>query len=241
MLPQSFTALITASMMWLLTGCAAHAITGEGPMKSTEYPLENVRSVSIEVPADVRLFQSDEERLVVHAQDNVLDVLVIDINRRSLDIDTVRGTDLRWGTELRFDVYVRDLDKLSFAGSVDFETDGFQTENLDVSISGSGDGELYNLDIGNLSFSSSGSSELEMSGEVDTLRIDSSGSSDVDAVELRARVVELDSSGSSDVRVWAVERILIDASGSTDLRYRGQPVIDQQSISGSATIRSLGN
>jgi len=51
--------------------------------------------------------------------------------------------------------------------------------------------------------------------------------------------VSIDGSGSNDIRVWAIERLSIDASGSTDIRYRGQPVIEQQSISGSATIQSL--
>jgi hypothetical protein len=77
--------------------------------------------------------------------------------------------------------------------------------------------------VSELEAMSSGGSDLRLSGTADSVAIQASGGSDIDARDLRARAVDIQTSGGSDAVIDVSERLVAQASGGSDIVYSGNP------------------
>ena len=84
----------------------------------------------------------------------------------------------------------------------------------------------------------SGGSDVTAEGQVDSLRADASGGSDVNLADLLARDVTVNASGGADVEVYASESINGSASGGSDVRVYGNPARMSVGTSGGADVET---
>ena len=143
----------------------------------------------------------------------------------------------------------------------------FSGENIDIVVSGLGSLKLEQADFGSLRLDVGGSGDfyadasrfaylnIDMSGLGDAnvvnlapqarLRVDSSGSagftlqSEGEGSIGEARV---GASGMSDVKLWGFAvgaALFVDISGSSDLRYSGNPEMVQADVSGQGSLEAL--
>ncbi len=76
----------------------------------------------------------------------------------------------------------------------------------------------------------------ELEGKVKTLKIDVSGSGEVDAEDLKAEDVKIKLKGSGDISTTASGSFDIRASGSGDIDLYGSGSIKRQEVTGSVKI-----
>ncbi len=102
---------------------------------------------------------------------------------------------------------------------------------------GSGD-RLITVTMNTLqSLESSGATDVEMSGTASSYRLEVSGASDVDAVDLAATDVDVDISGASGVKLSADGVVSGSVSGASNLRVHGDPTSVQVDSSGASNVK----
>lgn len=104
-------------------------------------------------------------------------------------------------------------------------------------LSGSSRGVVTGVDVDRFAAHLSGSTQLRLAGRANTLVLHLSGSSAVDAFELRADTVEATLSGSSDVEVCAMTTLVVNASGSSDVIYDCGAGEVRSTLSGTSEVR----
>ena len=104
---------------------------------------------------------------------------------------------------------------------------------------GSSDIKVNQLTANSLEVRLQGSSDARLAGKVSKAVYTCSGSSDVRAYDLKAKDVSVTCSGSSDVYCFATRSVSAKASGSSDIRIKGNPVQRQLDKSGSSDIHVL--
>ena len=86
------------------------------------------------------------------------------------------------------------------------------------------------------SLESSGATDVEMSGTASSYRLEVSGASDVDAVDLTATDVDVDISGASGVKLSASGVVGGSVSGASNLRVHGDPTSVLVDSSGASNV-----
>lgn len=88
-------------------------------------------------------------------------------------------------------------------------------------------------------FTSSGVTHAELTGQVDSVDIESRGTGEVQAAGLAAKQAHVTLSGAGSVEVNATDKLKADVSGVGSVKYRGAPTVDRN-VSGMGTVSPLG-
>ncbi|HHT22368.1 MAG TPA: PspC domain-containing protein [Bacteroidales bacterium] len=126
--------------------------------------------------------------------------------------------------------------KVSGASKVAF-LDNFNVKKLNIDISGASKTELKLNSAQKLDVKVSGASKLEAQGVADTLLLNSTGASKVDADDLRTKVSVVDLSGASSADVHTTEEFQGSVSGASRIEVSGNPAKRSNSTSGGSSIR----
>lgn len=226
------------SMIYL----AAMMIVTSVAAQKTEIDVDDFSELTFGTSGVLYLSQGSENKVVVDADEDVLDKIEFDQRGDRLVIRNRnnRGWNRGWGrNELKVYVTMRDISaiKLSGSGPIYSET-LLQTDDLDVELSGSGSMELEvesrDLEIG---ISGSGSIEMEGSGEDVYAKI--SGSGKIRADDLEVKSLDARISGSGNIYMTVEDEIEASISGSGNVYYKGNPDRVINSASGSGKIRRM--
>ena len=97
-----------------------------------------------------------------------------------------------------------------------------------IDASGSGDIEADGIDADAFTLRSDGSADIVLTGSTAALDVEVDGSGDAELADLRARAATVKVRGSGDADVRADERLDVNVDGSGDVRYYGDPELNQQ-------------
>lgn len=195
----------------------------------------------IEISHNIKLIlnQSDETALAVSAvEEKYISDIKTAVENNVLKISRVGSQS--WSNKNRkYTVYLsfKDLNMISASGAAEIVVIGaIRSSNLSISLSGASDlkgtfraDSLY-LDL-------SGASEAKMNGKVEVLNMECSGASDFDGYNLIAENCMVDVSGASDVYITVNKLLRGNASGASNLYYRGDATITELKKSGASDIK----
>jgi hypothetical protein len=88
-------------------------------------------------------------------------------------------------------------------------------------------------------YTSSGVANAELTGQVDSLEIQTGGTGEVHAAGLTAKQAHVAISGAGTVEVNATDKLKADVSGVGSVKYRGSPSVEKN-VSGMGTVGPLG-
>ena len=148
-----------------------------------------------------------------------------------------------WNSNLRFDwsnhklkayVSFKDIDRLEGSGGSDISVDGsIKVAKLAMEVSGGSDFD-GKVETGELNIQASGGSDVRISGKADRLTIDASGGSDFKGYDLASDICNVEASGGSDVQVTVNKELSANASGGSDVYYKGTGLIRDLKTSSSS-------
>ena len=109
---------------------------------------------------------------------------------------------------------------------------------MDLDISGSGDIQLDSLDASDVNAKISGSGSITVASHVviDHESVKISGSGSVNTLDMQAIDADVEISGSGNCKLYVLEHLYVNISGSGDVLYKGTPAITFNG-SGSGTVR----
>ena len=218
-------------------------ITTVSAQKTINDPNAEKRNVSgfhaIEVGGGIDLYLSQgEEAVAVSASKN---------EYRARIKTEVKGGVLKiwyeWNSNLRFDwsnhklkayVSFKDIDRLEGSGGSDISVDGsIKVAKLAMEVSGGSDFD-GKVETGELNIQASGGSDVRISGKADRLTIDASGGSDFKGYDLASDICNVEASGGSDIQVTVNKELSANATGGSDVYYKGTGLIRDLKTSGSS-------
>ena len=188
---------------------------------------------------DVYLTQSDSEGVAVSASEQKYkDAIKTEIKDNTLKV--YFDGDRNWSFKsrnLRAYISFKDLKLLDVSGASDVVVAGkISARNLVMKFSGASD-FTGRVEVVTLDLNLSGASDIKISGSASVLTINSSGASDVNGFGLISDICKARASGASDIDISVKEELTAEASGSSEITYRGNPVINGVNKSGSSSVK----
>jgi hypothetical protein len=198
-------------------------------------------AVHVSNAIDLILKQGNEDGVAVSAADVAIRERMVTKVENGVLMIYINTDGLHWNwswsdKKMKAFVSFKMLSELEASGSSDIIVDGsVHGDDLRVGLSGSSDFK-GGVDVKTLSLRQSGSSDVKISGTATDIRIDLSGASDVNAFDLAVDNCTVHSSGSSDVHITVNKELSVNASGSSDVFYKGGAEVVRTRTSGSSSV-----
>jgi hypothetical protein len=134
-------------------------------------------------------------------------------------------------------VTFKDLNRIEASGACNVKsTEAIKVSDLKISLSGASDftGELT---VANLKLDASGASNFKIKGSAEKMQVDASGACNVRAYDLKTDYSKIDASGASNVRITVNKEMSAEATGGSNIYYRGEGLIRNISTGGGASVK----
>lgn len=209
-------------------------IRGNGDIKKETRNVRSFNALDISSAFEVELTQSDNESLVIEADENILDQIFTEVVGGTLKIYT-KGN-IREVNTMKAYISFKMIDEIELSGACEIKgMNKMKFENFMIDASGASEINL-NLTARKMSLDLSGATEIYLIGFADEFIIDVSGASEIKALDFEVKNCRVDASGASSIKIFATENLDIEASGATTVRYKGKPSVDIDA-SGASSVR----
>jgi len=192
--------------------------------------------VSPAFTVDIR-FTSGDEKVEIEADDNLQSKILVDKTGSTLRIGIVNGTNISGNATLKAHILtptpMRYLAAYG-ASSITLQNQ-LETDALTIFLSGASDlsGEVItnNLEVG-----IDGASNVTLEGTASRLIGTVEGASLIEGFSMVCDDLDLKLSGASNASLTTNGRLDLDASGSSEFVYKGNPTIGHINLSGSSKL-----
>jgi len=105
-----------------------------------------------------------------------------------------------------------------------------------IEVRGAVDGDVRNLDADKLMVEIKGAADLNLEGTCTTLTLDIKGAGDIDADDLKCKVVDVDVKGAGSASVYASDEIEANVRGVGSIDVYGKPKTIYKKVGGIGSI-----
>lgn len=138
--------------------------------------------------------------------------------------------------KLKAYVSIKKIDRLNVSGACDvYFEDGLAAEELSIDLSGASDLK-GKVEAKKLSCEISGASDITISGNAAEVKVHASGASDFKGFDLVSNYCDAKASGASSVNITVNKELSANASGASDVRFKGEGLIRDIKTSGSSNV-----
>ena len=199
---------------------------------------ENFSSIKVSSGIHIYLSKGEVQGLAISAPDEKYrDAIKTEISNGVLHV-YFAGAKMRSNTNNKLNVYIayKNLEQLQVTGASDIVIAGImQLPLLNVQLSGASQ-LMGQIKIDELNIKLSGASEAKLSGIVKNINIESSGASDVKSYSLIAENCNVKASGASDVNMTVTKELAANASGASNVFYKGTAELKIKKSSGASSV-----
>ncbi len=215
----------------LLFGCAH--VTGSGHLKTEERTVKPFTALSVGGGFEVRVHRGSPQKVVVKADDNLLDRIETKVEDGRLEVELKRNTNVSLAT-LEVDVTVPELTAIETSGGVKLEGDGPKGKSCKLEHSGGTEVHLKDVACDALQLEASGGANVSLSGAARRFELDASGGVDLATAALKVSDAKLSASGGVSGEVAVSETLDADFSGGVNIKIKGHPRMNRLNTSGGA-------
>lgn len=231
--------LFILPMLLFLASCD-EGITGSSELSSLSYDLKNFTAVSADDGCLLTIVPDTTWSVEVLTNENFVRHLLVDVHGGVLRIRLEPRYSYDLGKVFRATVRMPRLEAITLAaGSSADLASGFSSgAPFDIALSGGSEARGA-IDCGDMTALLSGGSDLQLSGSAEDVFVNASGGSDVACGNFLVRDADLVASGGSDITVHATGLLDVEASGGSEVWYRGPATIRRLNTSGGSTVRRI--
>lgn len=227
-------AVIVGAFM-ICTSC--NTIKGNGDLMSSERTVPTFEKIHSSGSANVRFHISQEYRVIVTTDSNLIEFVTTTVRNNTLNIGTESGS--YSFTKLTVDVYSPILTGVSISGSGSFDSNDRITASVfEANVSGSGNIKVI-VESEAFSSSISGSGNVTISGNNNDSNIIISGSGRFNGNEFINNRAVVNISGSGTASIFVTDNLNARVSGSGRINYHGNPSVVNSNVTGSGQINRL--
>lgn len=218
-----------------IAGCKFNlgfALQGSGVSKTDSRDVEPFTAIEVSNAIQVDVVVGPEKNLTVTTDDNILPHVTTTVSDGRLRIGVDEACSSRIGIKVA--ASTPELQALHGSGASTATVSKVKTDHFQLELSGASRGELV-VEAETLEARLSGASQATLTGGSHELKIDCSGASQCNAADFSAKTVAAHLSGASNAKVKASEKLAIEASGASTVRYSGHPADIATKLSGAST------
>lgn len=201
--------------------------------------VNNFNNIGVSSGIDLYLTQGNSESLVIKGREEIIKNVIVEQKNGGLTIKYKEG--INWKRLFKdndIDVYVtyKNLTALSASGGSDVNTQNtLKTNKISISASGGSDMEL-NIVCKDISIAASGGSDIDLKGSAENMVLNSSGGSDIDAYSFKVNYAKVNTTGGSDANIYVEKGLEANATGGSDIKYKGGAALKKTSNSKSGDV-----
>jgi len=239
---KSIKIILTLVAVTMLSSCNLDMhlghVHGNGNVVTEERTVtENFNKVKGSTGLDIFLTQGSENKIVVEADENLLDIIETNISNGKL---TIRA-DKNIGRSKSKKVYVTYKKLISVEATSGADVIGnsiLKSESLTLKSSSGADLEVEVLSR-ELFVETSSGADIELSGKASSLNARASSGSDLNARKLTVNNCNARASSGADITITVKEKLDAKASSGGDINYYGDPEAVTKKNSSSGSVRKM--
>jgi hypothetical protein len=214
-------------------------VEGNGKLKRQAREVGHFSGVAMALAGKVEVRRGERDGVAIEADDNLLALIETAVDDGTLQIRTRHAVSIDT-RKLRVFVTVRQLERLSLAGSGDIDVDRMEGARVGFDIGGTGAIRVAKLDAERVVVGVGGSGKLRVDGgAARTVSVSIGGSGDVDLARVRTESANVTIAGSGDATLWVRDSLSTTVMGSGNVAYYGDPRVARSTM-GSGSVRRLG-
>ena len=198
--------------------------------------------VDVSGAIDVIVNIGNKSEVVIEADSAIMPYIVTEVKDRELKIynkDDFGFYNFK-NNKILVTITTPSILELESSGACDVTINDLKTDMFKVSLSGACD-LIGSFECNVLDFESSGSSDSKLKGKVKNCNIELSGACDIKALDLEVDSLKIEGSGSSNVEITVQNSLDVELSGASELRYKGEPKYIKTDMSGVSNLTKIDN
>ena len=198
--------------------------------------------VDVSGAIDVIVNIGNKSEVVIEADSAIMPYIVTEVKDRELRIynkDIIGFYNFK-NNKILVTITTPSILELESSGACDVTINDLKTDMFKVSLSGACD-LIGSFECNVLDFESSGSSDSKLRGKVKDCNIELSGACDIKALDLEVDSLKIEGSGSSNVEITVQNSLEVELSGASELRYKGEPKYIKTDMSGVSNLTKIDN
>lgn len=234
--------IFPVSVVFVLGSCISgfngDSLSGNGNIKTETRNVGNFNAIKSSGSIDIEITSGDTYSVSVEDDENILPVIITEVENGTLNVTYKDNTSIN-NDHAKVYIQTPSLEKVISSGSANIIIiDAIKNNNqIEVSVSGSGNIE-GGVDAPKINASIGGSGNINLKGRTKDFEAKVSGSGDLDCSGLQSENTTVSVSGSGNAHVFASVHLTARASGSGDVRYRGNPSSPEIHSSGSGSVQA---
>lgn len=194
----------------------ALCLKGGGSVMEYDLELAAFDRISLSGPVNLLINQGEEQKVVIKAEPELFEPLQYGVSGSLFEIgyNNVRCFETNFGVLV--EVTIPDLKSVAVSGVSEIRSEG-------------------PLEFSTLEFDVAGVGDISITGNINEMEYDNSGTIVVRNFELESQNTSLSVSGTGDFEITCTETLDITVSGSAEIKYKGNPSITQN-VSGALTL-----
>jgi len=205
-------------------------------------------SISMRGIGKIYINQGKEQKVAIESDEitinrittNVTDgKLVIDVGRDWVEKLTA-GFDFFSSSDIRFNITVKELEKLEITGAAEVEAKNIKAKDLTLKMTGASSVKVLNLNADSLEADIPGAGRIAVDGKVDDLSVTLTGAGNFSGHKLKSKTAKVTLSGVGSAQLWVTGELDVTITGVGSVEYYGNPLI-KQSVTMLGKVTSLGD
>jgi hypothetical protein len=194
-------------------------IVGNDKLVTKTKTVEPFEAINVNGNFYVTLRPGTSPQVAVTTDENIMPYLKIGVAQGALNLSSQSGMSIFSSQPQKVEATTTStIKKISMMGNNRLEAKNIKGESLVLDLSGNG--------------------EVHLAGEVKNLTLNILGRSTVYAKNLKADNVTISGSGNVDVTVHAVKKLILTASGQSNIKYYGKPEVTKTAF-GFVTVQKM--
>ncbi len=223
----------------LLTSCDRDNIRASDEVTSLDYSIPDYSTLKISNAFDAYVtFLNTEESIRIEANENLHNKIIVEREGNSLIIRLKKFTNIRGNATLNVYIATKNLTKFDISGASSLTLENeWNTQNANIELSGASNfsGEVT---ADHLYVDMHGASNIDVYGSANILSAELAGSSELKDYDLFVKRLNIEMSGASEALLSVSESIDVEASGASELNYKGDATLAHKKLSGNSEIKN---
>jgi len=221
----------------LLPSCRFSCAKGSGHQVTQTLKMGDFSRINIEGGFKVVLKQDSSKSVSITADDNLQQYIHTESDGDELHI--YRRKNVCESGQMVINIGVRKLNAIKGSGAIFFSSDGkLNTQDLNIKLSGAGKVDL-DLTAANVTSEGSGSSELTLRGQATSHKVTLMGQGKISALDFVVGTYDIHTTGASECEINVLNSLNVNTTGSSDIKYRGNPADVNSSKTGASTLTKI--
>jgi hypothetical protein len=216
---------------------------GNGNIISRTIQVNSFVRLHVSVSGLIELIQSDEEKIIVEADENLTEYVQADNSGRTLYVTGEGKWRIPEFTSLRVKIFFRQLYNLYNAcekGELVCGNTWRSGEPVEIKIFSDKSSSLLNVDAASVKLVTACVGNVKIKGACNLLEINAKSEGDLDAREMKAKNVVLKNYSEGNIDLFADETLTISNYGEGNIHYWGNGVLKDIKQYGEGEVRFAG-